>query len=56
MPGYGITPQKLFTNFYDADFLYKLNGEKSGNKTLQEIELTPRDKDGKKYHKVYLDD
>lgn len=24
-----ITPQKLFTNFYDKDFLYKLNGEKS---------------------------
>lgn len=23
-----ITPQKLFTNFYDKDFLYKLNGEK----------------------------
>src|SRR5262245_13006930 len=22
-----ITPQKLFTNFYDKDFLYKLNGE-----------------------------
>jgi len=40
-----ITPQKLFTNFYDKDFLYKLNGEtKSGNKTIQEIELTPIDK------------
>jgi outer membrane lipoprotein-sorting protein len=40
-----ITPQKLFTNFYDKDFLYKLNGEtKSGGKTLQEIELTPVDK------------
>jgi outer membrane lipoprotein carrier protein len=40
-----ITPQKLFTNFYDKDFLYKLNGEtKSGGKTLQEIELTPIDK------------
>ena len=23
-----ITPQKLFTNFYDKDFLYKMNGEK----------------------------
>src|SRR4029077_4370680 len=22
-----ITPQKLFTNFYDKDFLYKLNSE-----------------------------
>ena len=40
-----ITPQKMFTNFYDKDFLYKLNGEtKSGNKTIQEIELTPIDK------------
>src|SRR5687768_17314181 len=40
-----ITPQKLFTNFYDKDFLYKLNGEtKSGGKTLQEVELTPVDK------------
>jgi outer membrane lipoprotein-sorting protein len=43
--GSGITPQKLFTNFYDKDFLYKLNGEKkSGSKTIQEIELTPVDK------------
>lgn len=40
-----ITPQKMFTNFYDKDFLYKLNGEKKQeNKTLQEIELTPVDK------------
>lgn len=40
-----ITPQKMFTNFYDKDFLYKLNGEsKVGNKTIQEIELTPVDK------------
>jgi len=36
-----ITPQKLFTNFYDKDFLYKLNGEVAGK---QEIELTPIDK------------
>jgi outer membrane lipoprotein carrier protein len=52
-----ITPQKLFTNFYDKDFLYKLNGEsKSGAKTLQEIELTPIDK-SKPFHKVlvYID-
>jgi outer membrane lipoprotein carrier protein len=49
-----ITPQKLFTNFYDKDFLYKLNGEKKvGNKTLQEIEMTPNDKT-KPFHKVYL--
>lgn len=40
-----ITPQKMFTNFYDKDFLYKLNGDKKqGNKTIQEIELTPVDK------------
>lgn len=49
-----ITPQKLFTNFYDKDFLYTLNGEtKSGNKTLQEIEMTPTDK-SKPFHKVYV--
>jgi outer membrane lipoprotein carrier protein len=40
-----ITPQKLFTDFYDKDFLYKLNGDKQeGSKTLQEIEMTPTDK------------
>ncbi len=40
-----ITPQKMFTNFYDKDFLYKLNKEtKQGNKIIQEIELTPVDK------------
>ncbi len=49
-----ITPQKIFTNFYDKDFLYKLNGEsKSGTKTMQEIELTPIDK-SKPFHKVYV--
>ena len=49
-----ITPQKLFTNFYDDDFLYKLNGEKKvGNKTIQEIEMTPTDK-SKPFHKVFL--
>ena len=49
-----ITPQKLFTDFYDKDFLYKLNGEKKDkNKVLQEIEMTPVDK-GKSFHKVYL--
>ena len=49
-----ITPQKLFTNFYDKDFLYKLNGDKKVNKkTVQEIELTPVDKT-KNFHKVYL--
>ena len=40
-----ITPEKLFTNFYDKDYLYKFNGEsKKGSKIIQEIELTPRDK------------
>ncbi len=49
-----ITPQKLFTNFYDKDFLYKLNGEsKIGGRTIQEIEMTPNDKT-KPFHKVYL--
>jgi outer membrane lipoprotein-sorting protein len=49
-----ITPQKLFTNFYDKDFLYKLNGEKKvGSKTIQEIEMTPLDK-SKPFHKVYV--
>ena len=52
--GNTLTPQKLFTNFYDKDFLYLLNGEKkTGAKTLQEIEMTPTDK-GKAFHKVYL--
>jgi outer membrane lipoprotein carrier protein len=49
-----ITPQKLFTNFYDKDFLYKLNGEKKvGSKTIQEVELTPTDK-SKPFFKVLL--
>lgn len=49
-----ITPQKLFTNFYDKDFLYMLNGEKKvGAKTIQEIEMTPVDK-SKPFHKVYV--
>ncbi|MFT3824617.1 MAG: outer membrane lipoprotein carrier protein LolA [Chitinophagaceae bacterium] len=49
-----ITPQKLFTNFYDKDFLYKLNGDKKvGTRTVQEIEMTPVDKT-KQFHKVYI--
>ena len=49
-----ITPQKLFTNFYDRDFLYKLNGPlKVGAKTMNEIELTPIDKT-KPFHKILL--
>lgn len=49
-----ITPQKLFTDFYNKDFRYILNGEKKvGAKTLQEIEMTPLDK-SKTFHKVYV--
>ncbi len=48
--GSAITPQKLFTNFYDKDFLYRLNGEANGK---QEIELTPLDK-SKPYFKFLL--
>jgi outer membrane lipoprotein carrier protein len=40
-----ISPDKIFTDFYDKDFLYKLNGEsKIGARTVQEVELTPTDK------------
>jgi outer membrane lipoprotein carrier protein len=49
-----LTPQKLFTNFYDKDFLYKLNTESQvGGKTIQEIELTPIDKT-KPFFKVLI--
>jgi outer membrane lipoprotein-sorting protein len=49
-----ITPQKIFTNFYDKDFLYKLNGDtKVGAKIVQQIELTPIDK-SKPFFKVLL--
>lgn len=52
--GEGFTPQKLFTNFYDKDFIYKLNGNvKLGAKTVAEIEMTPTDKK-KNFFKVYL--
>jgi len=49
-----LTPQNLLTNFYDKDFLYKLNGDsKMAGKTLAEIEMTPIDKT-KTFHKVYV--
>lgn len=52
--GPAMTPQKIFTNFYDKDFFYKLNGTKTeAGKTLSEIELTPTDKT-RPYHKVYV--
>ena len=50
-----ITPQKLFTNFYDKDFLYILTGDaKHDGKTYQVIELTPVDKT-KSFFKVVLE-
>lgn len=40
-----LTPAKLFTNFYDKDYLYRLNDEtREGARTLQNIEMTPTDK------------
>jgi outer membrane lipoprotein-sorting protein len=52
--GSNMTPQKLFTNFYDKDFYYKLNGEKKiGGKKVQEIEMTPIDKT-RPFHKIYV--
>ena len=49
-----ITPQKLFTNFYDKDFYYKMNdAEKIGAVMMKVIELTPTDKT-KPFHKVLL--
>jgi len=40
-----ITPAKLLSNFYEKDYTYKLNGNKSiGGKQLAEIELTPTNK------------
>jgi outer membrane lipoprotein carrier protein len=49
-----ITPQKIFTNFYDKDFLYKLNGDEAiDGKTYQVVELTPVDK-SKPFFKVLI--
>ncbi len=48
-----VTPQKLFTNFYDKDFLYKLNDEPATGSKFYEIELTPIDKT-KPFSKVLL--
>jgi outer membrane lipoprotein-sorting protein len=45
---------KIFTNFYDKDFLYKLNGESTiAGHTVQEVELTPTDK-SKSFFKAFL--
>lgn len=52
--GSGMTPQRIFTNFYDRDFYYKMNGTKKvGGRTIHEIELTPTDKT-RPFHKVYV--
>ena len=51
---HAITPQTLLTNFYDKDYLYKLNGTVAVNgKSAQEIELTPNDKN-KPFFKVLV--
>lgn len=49
-----LSPEKLFTNFYDKDFSYKLNAKKSikGN-VVDEIELIPKDTK-KPFSKVLL--
>jgi outer membrane lipoprotein carrier protein len=50
-----ITPQKLFTNFYDKDFLYVQNEDVTrGGKVYQVIELTPIDKT-KPFFKVQVE-
>jgi outer membrane lipoprotein carrier protein len=50
-----ITPQKLFTNFYDKDFLFVLAPDvKKGGKVFQVVELTPIDKT-KPFFKVVLE-
>lgn len=50
-----MTPAKIFTNFYDKDFLYRLTGETTEKgKVLQNIELTPTDK-SKTFFKVLVD-
>ncbi len=50
----GFTPQKIFTNFYDKDFLYKYNSDGTANgKKVSEIEMTPKDKSNQ-FHKLYL--
>ncbi|MBP7931087.1 MAG: outer membrane lipoprotein carrier protein LolA [Chitinophagaceae bacterium] len=50
-----ITPQKLFTNFYDKDFLFLLNPDvKKDGKTYQVVELTPIDKT-KPFFKVVIE-
>ena len=50
-----ITPQKLFTNFYDKDFLFVLAPDvKKAGKIYKVVELTPIDKT-KPFFKVVLE-
>lgn len=50
-----ITPQKLFTNFYEKDFLFYLNQDvKREGKTFQVVELTPIDK-SKPFFKILIE-
>lgn len=47
-----LSPAKLFTNFYDKDFLYRLDGKKKFNGHAADIiEMTPLDK-SKPFFKV----
>lgn len=49
-----ITPQKLFTNFYDDDFNYAMAGEdKIGGRAVQKVILQPVDTK-KPFSRVYL--
>lgn len=50
-----MSPEKLFSDFYSKDFLYKMNDDfKKGGKIIQQIELTPIDKSNV-YYKVLID-
>ncbi|MBO9618917.1 MAG: outer membrane lipoprotein carrier protein LolA [Niabella sp.] len=49
-----ITPQKLFTDFYNKDFMYVMgNDSKMGGKTLTNIIMQPIDKN-KPFSRLYL--
>jgi outer membrane lipoprotein-sorting protein len=49
-----LSPDKLFTNFYDKEYSYKYKGERKVNgKNCDVIELTPTDKN-KQFTKVEL--
>ncbi len=50
-----ITPSRLFTNFYDREFLYRLSGTiVFKGKKLDEVEMTPMDK-SRPFFKVNVD-